>query len=193
MRSLGRKNFTTKIDVKDNGKTLIAIMPDITVTIEGINPQVAAFEIRKADKSEKEMGFESFVKMIEPMSSIQIVPTVTLTEEVNERIYSFFMNFIRTLQDKGYKSIKANMSRMSVEIKNGKEIIIIRNDNIANFMIRFRRGVEELLPREIDIVSFTELLGCVISIYTGLLHYKLYEDLQKSLKKSFEGYENYIK
>ena len=182
MRSLGRKNFTTKIDVKDNGKTLIAIMPDITVTIEGINPQVAAFEIRKADKSEKDMGFESFVKMIEPMASIQIVPTVTLTEEVNERIYSFFMNFI-----------KANMSRMSVEIKNGKEIILIRNDNAANFMIRFRRGVEELLPREIDIVPFTELLGCVISIYTGLLHYKLYEDLQKSLKKSFEGYENYIK
>ena len=193
MRSLGRKNFTTKIDVKDKGKTLIAIMPDITVTIEGINPQVAAFEIRKADKSEKDMGFESFVKMIEPMATIEIIPTVNLTEEVNERIYSFFMNFIRTLQDKGYKSIKANMSRMSVEIKNGKEIILIRNDNAANFMIRFKRGVEELLPREIDIVPFTELLGCVISIYTGLLHYKLYEDLQKSLKKSFEGYENYIK
>lgn len=184
----------TKIDIQDNGKKLIVIKPDFKITIDGIIPSIAVNEIKKIQKSKGEMKFENIVNMTGENAEIDISLTGSLTMQTNEEIYSFFMNFIKTLHKKGYKSIKADISKMKVEIiKNGKEIIFTRNDRFANFMVKFRKGINEPLPKEINIIPFTELIGCATSVYTGLLHYNLYEDLQKSLYESFKGYENYMK
>jgi hypothetical protein len=184
----------TKIDIQDNGKKLIVIKPDFKITINGVIPSIVVKEIKKIQKSGKDMEFKDIVNMINKNSEIDISLTSNITMERNEQIYSFFMNFIRTLDKKGYKSIKADISKMKVEIiKNGKEIIFTRNDRFANFMVKFRKGINEPLPKEINIIPFTELIGCATSIYTGLVHYNLYEDLQKSLRESFKGYENYMK
>ena len=169
----------TKIDIQDNGKKLIVIKPDFKITIDGIIPSIAVNEIKKIQKSKGEMKFENIVNMTGENAEIDISLTGSLT---------------KTLHKKGYKSIKADISKMKVEIiKNGKEIIFTRNDRFANFMVKFRKGINEPLPKEINIIPFTELIGCATSVYTGLLHYNLYEDLQKSLYESFKGYENYMK
>ena len=193
MRTILKKQTpTTKVDMSPDGNAMSIIMPDITLVIDGIDTAESAKAIRRTLDNGTNLEFKDFIKIIRADAKISLSTELELTNELNSRLYQFFMNFIQILDKKGYKSISSDMSHMKVEIKkNGRELIISRSDRHM-FMVTFRKGVKEPLPKEIDIAPFTELLGVVTSIYTGLMHYKLYPELGESLKHSLAGYEHLI-
>lgn len=193
MRTILKKQTpTTKVDMSTDGNVMNIIMPDINLVIDGIDTNESAKVIRHTLDKGTNLEFKDFIKMIKADAKISLSTDLELTNELNSRLYQFFMNFIQVLDEKGYKSISSDMSHMKVTIKkNGRELIISRSDRHM-FMVTFRKGVKEPLPKEIDIAPFTELLGVVTSIYTGLMHYKLYPELCESLKYSLAGYEHLL-
>ena len=193
MRTILKKQTpTTKVDMSPDGNIMNIIMPDIKLVIDGIDTEESAKAIRRTLDNGTNLEFKDFIKIIKADAKISLSTELELTNELNSRLYQFFMNFIQILDEKGYKSISSDMSHMKVTIKmNGRELIISRSDKHM-FMVTFRKGVKEPLPKEIDIAPFTELLGVVTSIYTGLMHYKLYPELCESLKHSLAGYEHLL-
>lgn len=184
----------SRIDMSKDGKTLYIIMSDITLTLDGIDTQKAIEFVKKA----QEHNTFDFTKINEITKDdvridIAVNKDVALTEEINSRAYSFFVNFINVFNNVKFKSIRGEFSHNTFTLrKKGTELAVDRKDNMCEYSILFRKDIIQPLPREIIIIAFAELLGSVAALYEALNHYGLYKDLSHSLYKTLQQYKQII-
>lgn len=177
-----------------DGKTLYIIMSDITLTLDGIDTQKAIEFVKKA----QEHNTFDFTKINEITKDdvkidISINKDTVLTEEINARAYSFFVNFIKVFSNVKFKHIRGDFSHNTFTLrKQGNELMAERKDKMCEYSILFRKDIVQPLPREIMIIAFAELLGAVAALYEALNHYGLYKDLSHSLYKTLQQYKQII-
>ena len=194
MFSVTKSETKSRIDMSKDGKTLYIVMPDITLTLEGIDTQKAIAFVKKA----QEHNTIDFTKINEIATDdividISVNKDVALIEEINSRAYSFFVNFIKVFNNVKFKSIRGEISHNKFTLrKKGNELMVDRKDNICAYSILFRKGIVQPLPREIMLGAFTELLGSIAAVYEALNHYGIYKDLTHSLYKTLQQYKQII-
>ena len=194
MFSVTKSETKSRIDMSKDGKTLYIVMPDITLTLDGIDTQKTIEFVKKA----QEQNTIDFTKINEITKDdvridIAVNKDVALTEEINSRAYSFFVNFINVFNNVKFKSIRGEFSHNTFTLrKKGTELTVDRKDNVCEYSILFGKGITQVLPKEIMINAFAELLGAVAALYEALNHYGLYKDLSHSLYKTLQQYKQII-
>ena len=184
----------SRIDMSKDGKTLYIMMSDITLTLEGIDTQKTITFVKKA----QENNTFDFTKINEITKDdvkidISINEDTVLTEEINARAYSFFVNFINVFNNVKFKYIRGEFSHNTFTLrKQGNELMAERKDKMCEYSILFRKDIVQPLTREIMIIAFTELLGAIAALYEALNHYGIYKDLTHSLYKTLQQYKQII-